>query len=130
MGQFFGGKPAACIPDGYEIFLIPQASMDLDFPPVPIFKGVFHHVLDNLTVWKYTDSGKEYSITDPEFIRSIQSSLISSELLEGIGDYYYPLDNYSLDIIATAASEEGNRDLTVYTDADTVQKIKTFLDLE
>jgi len=86
--------------------------------------------IKKLTVWKYTDSGKEYSITDPEFIRSIQSSLISSELLEGIGDYYYPLDNYSLDIIATAASEEGNRDLTVYTDADTVQKIKTFLDLE
>lgn len=87
--------------------------------------------ITKLSVQEYRDDAisEEYPVSDQEFIDSIKDKLISSVLLEERA-CYYPLENSILDIIATVETDEGNRELTMYTDADTVKKIEEYLKLK
>lgn len=69
--------------------------------------------------------GEEYTITDGEFIRSVQSKFYGID----VGPNLYPSDT-SLDINATVVSKDGTEHISVYTDIETVEKIKKYHEKE
>ena len=79
-----------------------------------------------LDIWQYDGgSGEEYTITDKEFIRSVQSKFYGID----VGPNLYPSDT-SLDINATVVSKDGTEHISVYTDIETVEKIKKYHEKE
>lgn len=69
-----------------------------------------------------------YEIKDKEFIQSVQGKFFGGAVQEG-GENLYPLDT-TLDIIAIIATENGDEQITVYTDPETGNKIKNHINQE
>ena len=83
-------------------------------------------VVTRLDIRQYDGGpGEEYTITDGEFIRSVQSKFYGID----VGPNLYPSDT-SLDINATVVSKDGTEHISVYTDIETVEKIKKYHEKE
>lgn len=83
--------------------------------------------IQKLTVWQYRDDSEEeksYSVRDKEFIDSVKGKLVRSELIEN-GECLYPLDTTD-GITVEAVTEDGNVEAVMYTDSDTLKKIKDY----
>lgn len=76
-----------------------------------------------LDIWQYNNEGpaEEYTIKDEKFIRSVKGKFVGSDS----GENLYPVDT-SLDIRVTFRSANGSEQVTVHTDAETVEKIKEY----
>lgn len=84
--------------------------------------------IHKLTMWQNKDGydeGKSYSISDKEFIDSVKGKLVRSELAEN-GECLYPLDT-TVGITAEAVTEDGNVETVLYTDSNTLKKIKDYI---
>lgn len=86
--------------------------------------------INKLSFWRYKDGDEDvYNVTDQEFIKSIQGSLVSSELLEG-NLCYYSLDDSGFGITADLVSDEGEREVAFYTDEETGKRIENYLETD
>lgn len=87
--------------------------------------------IHKLTMWKNGDDydgEKSYSICNKEFIDSVKGKLVRSEMTEN-GECLYPLDT-TVGITAEAVTEDGNVEAVLYTDSDTLEKIKNYIKMK
>ncbi len=79
-----------------------------------------------LDIWQYDGGpGEDYTISDKEFIRSVQGKFYGID----VGPNLYPQDT-SLDINATVVSRDGTEYISVYTDTETAERIKKYHEAE
>ncbi len=83
--------------------------------------------INRIDIWRFDEPGmeEEYIIEDEEFIQSISGNLFGADILEG-RDTYYPIDA-TYNGVADITSEKEAEQINIYTDSDTLEKIKEFL---
>ena len=127
----YGYKAVSCSRIGESYYIYPSFKNTVEYLENMLNEKLLlsfeEAPVTRLDIWQYDEEGLDqgYDIEDKKFIQSIKGKLFGGNVLEG-GENLYPLDT-AFSLSATVETENGNEHITVYTDTETINKIKKIM---